>query len=201
MSKTTRFTEETIMNTPRLSQRAFTLIEQIVTIGLLAVIAATADPNFSDALSRLKIRVATSDLHSTLVKARNHAITQKTIVIVCQASNDNRFSCHDQRRRNANWKNGWIAYQDENNNGEFDTSEHVLHTSQNPDRINVVFNQTGRLRFFPDGRARSAGFYVCGDGSDAEGYVRLLYSGRARTSSTLSAKQRLTCQTLARSDS
>ena len=182
------------------SQLAFTLIEQCLAIGLLAVLTLTAIPSWSGFLTKTKIRATGSELHTTLMKARNHALENHVTVIVCEANSEQMSQCNKKRQRNTNWIQGWIAYADSNDNGELDSDEDIFHVSQNLNRIPVVFNQTGRLRFFTNGTSRSAGFYICHPGSETEAYIRLLYSGRSRISAELNTRQRSICQNSAASE-
>lgn len=56
--------------------RGFTAIELLVTIAILAVLAALAAPSFTPSLERWRVMQATEQLKSTLYFARSEAIKQ-----------------------------------------------------------------------------------------------------------------------------
>lgn len=173
--------------------RGFTLIELMVTVSILATLSAVAIPSFASILAKSKVQTMASSLHTTLNMARNHAITSQAVVMVCQASDSTLSKCVDQHPSNENWKHGWLIYQDDNSNNKFDHQDQLLRVFENGNMA-VVFNQRGRLRFFPDGSARSAGFYICNNTSDVMRHVRLLYTGRSRIDKFLGKKQRTICE-------
>jgi len=171
----------------------FTFIELIITTSILAVISALAVPSLSSLLADVRIGNKTNELHTALVMARNHATINQHVVIVCRASNRDLNECASEYPSNVNWQHGWLIYEDQNRNNHLDKSDQLLHVFRNQD-IAVVFNQRGRLRFFPDGSARSAGFYICSARSKRMRHLYLLYSGRSRVDDNLSEKQRAICK-------
>jgi len=178
-------------NIPRIA--GFTIIEILLVTALTAIVLGLAIPSFNSLLANTKTRTKASLLHATLHNARVHAITAQTVVIVCAASSNNPRQCNNNYSANSNWASGWLAYQDNNRNNRLDDTDKILNTVSNED-VGVVFNQRGRLRFFADGSARSAGFYICNKHSETASHIRLLYSGRARMTDSLSKKQLSKCK-------
>lgn len=174
--------------------RAFTLIELLITVTIIAISISIAIPSFNALIEKTKLKTTALDLHSTLMHARNHAISNRVMVIVCQANGSNFEQCSPRRKRYDNWRNGWISYADLNKNNELDRKDEILSVHKANGQTAVVFNQMGRLRFFPIGSARSAGFYMCSSNSSQTQYIRLLHTGRSRMSKELSPKQLLKCQ-------
>ncbi|GGZ99570.1 hypothetical protein GCM10008090_05230 [Arenicella chitinivorans] len=173
--------------------RGFTLLELMITVALVGVVTTIAVPSFGTLITNTRISTKASALHTALYQARTHAITHHEIVTVCAAADASMTECEPNRHANMNWRYGWILYADANGNNRLDSSDQLIRTYDGDDGVRVTFNQRGRLRFFADGHARSAGFYVCSANSEKEAYIRLLHTGRARTSRKLNKKQRSRC--------
>ena len=171
----------------------FNLLELTITTLILSLIVGAAVPNFAKALNRTYIATASNQLSTTLIGSRNHALSTGITVIICHAKDSSMQSCSEDRNRNTRWSNGVISYADLNEDNTLDEGDDILHTYQSHPSVIVVFNQSGRLRFFDDGSARSAGFYLCSSIITEERHVRLLYSGRSRTRANMSNEQRDTC--------
>lgn len=175
--------------------RGFTLLELMVSVSLLGVLTAISAPKFSTFIANTKVRASANTLHTALYQARSYALTHQTTVIICAAANSRLDECEKNREANKQWHHGLILYADHNGNNRLDGNDSLIRQLELNDNVQVVFNQRGRLRFFNDGHARSAGFYVCGENSRKEAYIRLLHTGRARISAKLSKKQRSLCLT------
>ena len=174
-------------------ERGFSFIELMITITILVILTGVAIPSFTGLMARNKVTVATNAVFESLYIARSYAITQQKKVHVCHMSEPNSMTCSDQRDYNTPWTNGWLVYADLNDDNDYDQGDSIIRVMQSSELTNVVFNQQGRLRFFPDGSARSAGFYVCDQQQQSYRHVYLLYSGRARVNQSLSAKQKSVC--------
>lgn len=175
--------------------RAFTLLELMLSVSLLGVMTAIAAPKFGAFIANTTIRANANTLHTALFQARSHALSHQTTVIVCAATDPKLEECEQNRQANKQWLHGLILFADNNGNNRLDASDLLIRQLEISEQVRVVFNQRGRLRFFEDGHARSAGFYVCGENSKKEAYIRLLHTGRARISGKLNKKQRSRCLT------
>jgi type IV fimbrial biogenesis protein FimT len=76
-------------------QRGFTAIELMVTLAVLAVLAAIAAPSFTPLIERWRVRQATEDLQSTLYYARSEAIKRGGGVTIAAAA--------------GGWADGWTV--------------------------------------------------------------------------------------------
>jgi len=171
----------------------YSLINLVVTTANTAILAIVAIPSFAGLVSKSVVEDSSANLQHSLTQARQYAVVNQTIVQVCRMANDDQSQCHQQRDFNASWSQGWLVFSDNNKNNELDSTDKVLSVTQNNTKSHVVFNQRGRLRFFPNGTARSAGFYICGADQKHYRHVVLLHTGRTRTSDTLAARQRNIC--------
>ncbi|GAA5183907.1 hypothetical protein GCM10023345_13300 [Acinetobacter kookii] len=86
-------------------QSAFTLIEFMVTIAILAIIATLAAPNLSQMLHNTKVNTSSGDILSFLQQSRTEAIRLGKTVIVCGSSDGS--SCLSANK--TNWSTGLIA--------------------------------------------------------------------------------------------
>ncbi|MFQ3243963.1 MAG: type IV fimbrial biogenesis protein FimT [Arenicella sp.] len=175
------------------SNGGFSLMELMITLSITATLASIAAPSFASMISDGRIKAASVQLSTTLAMARNHALSSTTTVIVCQAQDATMQRCSDAHRRNTRWSSGIITYADLNADNSLDENDQILTTLQSHESISMVFNQNGRLRFFADGSARSAGFYLCSKRSDRERHLKILHTGRTRTAAKLSDRNRETC--------
>lgn len=86
-------------------QSAFTLIELMVTIAILAIIATLAAPNLSQMLHNTKVNTSSGDILSFLQQSRTEAIRLGKTVTVCGSSDGS--SCLSANK--TNWSVGLIA--------------------------------------------------------------------------------------------
>jgi len=86
-------------------QSAFTLIELMVTIAILAIIATLAAPNLSQMLHNTKVNTSSGDILSFLQQARTEAIRLGKIVTVCGSSDGSNCLATNK----TNWSTGLIA--------------------------------------------------------------------------------------------
>jgi len=173
--------------------RGYSLLELIISVSMLALLLAIATPSFASVIHQSKIKATASTLSQSLYLARSSAIGQARTVLVCQIANSEGTTCVDKPKRNKNWRFGWLVYTDMNGNNTLDQDDEILFQYQPDQQTAVVFNQNGHLRFFANGSARSAGFYICGPESTRLTHIKLLHSGRTRTTTNDSEKRLQTC--------
>jgi len=174
-------------------QRGTTLVELLTFASILVTSLGIAVPSLAGIVQNSRIKSTSQMLNTNLMLARNYALTNRTRVIVCHASSPSQEACSEQRKRNTSWQNGVITYADRNANNELDADDHIISKMSISKNVSIVFNQNGRLRFFSDGSARSAGFYICNQAAQHQRHILILYSGRTRTMNTMSKKQEQTC--------
>lgn len=171
----------------------FTLAELLLTFTIGGILISLAAPGFTSVISKNQIEVQGNNLIASLQAARYTAIVQRKIVHVCQIRDLQTHECSNDYSRYRNWSAGWMTFIDVNRNNNFDDNDEIIKVIQGTSQIKVVFNQRGRLRYFPDGSARSAGFTLCDSQQQYYRHVYLLYTGRARMKTQVSPKQRANC--------
>lgn len=79
--------------------KGMTLIELMITIAILAVVAAIATPSLSNFINSNRLTGVANNLNATLISARSEAVKLKTDVTVAPVS--------------GSWSNGWtVSYVD-----------------------------------------------------------------------------------------
>lgn len=83
--------------------RAFTLIELMVTISVLAVVISLAAPSFSSMLRENRLAALSTEVQGALQLARSEAIKRRESITVCR-SNAAQTTCAN----GTNWGAGWL---------------------------------------------------------------------------------------------
>ncbi len=161
--------------------RGVTLLELIVTLTVVALLAAFGIPALYDYVQNLRLTAEINRLVAHLHLARTVAISRNTNVVMCKS--DDQRACADPAPRGADWSRGWILFVDDNDNGVHDSAELVLHRQEALNEgLTVRFNQPGRVRYQPTGIARSGRFTICDlRGAQFARSVILYWTGRPRT--------------------
>lgn len=114
------------------SARGFTAIELMVTVAILAVLAALAAPSFMPIIERWRVRDAAENLSTALYFARSEAIRLGGSVIIARNTSDS--GCTSSG--NTDWSCGWRVFYDANNNGSQDT----CNIANTPNECNIKIN-------------------------------------------------------------
>lgn len=114
-------------------------MEVMVTIAIVAILAALAAPSFSPTIERWRVRQATESLTSTLYFARSEAIKRGGQVVIHKLPNNTNNCTSATGTRD--WDCGWIVCHDTNNSGTCTSSDPVLQRIETP--ANVQVSRTG----------------------------------------------------------
>lgn len=173
----------------------FTLTELLVSLSILTLLTALAAPSFGSMLNRNKVLAQSNTLLLSLATARSAAVLHREMVHVCQLANRATPRCSSDYSAYRDWSRGWMVFMDLDRDGEYSDKDELVYVFDGSPQIKLVFNQRGRLRFFPNGRARSAGFTICDSGAEFYHHIYILYSGRTRIKKTVTEAQRRSCDT------
>ncbi len=175
------------------SNQGYTLLELLLTVSFIAILAGAAAPSFANVISNRHVSSTSNQLTSTLMLSRNHAINSGVTVIVCHAKDASLSTCSGSRKRNTPWSQGVISYADLDGDNSLSDQDRILSTFRPHESVVAMFNQNGRLRFFPDGSARSAGFLLCSAFGDRQRHIRILHTGRTRSSDKMAQHHLRAC--------
>lgn len=109
--------------------RGFTAIELLVTMAIIAVLAALAAPSFTPIIERWRIRNASENIVTALYFARSEAIRLGGNVVIIKNANDGNCTSTG----NTDWSCGWKVFYDVNNNGIQDT----CNTASTPNECDI----------------------------------------------------------------
>lgn len=112
------------MGTVRSGSQGFTVIEMLLALVVLIVLNAFAVPAMSEMLHSVRLSSATQSLVASLQLTRIEAIKRSRRVVLCKSANGENCS------RTGGWEQGWIVFQDSNNNATVDAGEIILHREQ-----------------------------------------------------------------------
>lgn len=157
--------------------RGFSLLELLMVLVIAAVVAALATPALNSLRRQFDLAGAADTLLEHLNRARSHAVTSGRRVTLCPLDAG---GCGGAEH----WSQGWMAFEDHDNDGARDAAEPVLVRYRNdPNRVAVAFRKTGaRLYYRPTGYGWPAGtFRFCAARGGATGHaVIVALNGRAR---------------------
>lgn len=92
-----------------LSQSGFTLIELMITVAIVAILAALVAPALQEFAIKNRLKNIGFEFTSSVLKARNTAINGNTCVTLCISTNtdENLPSCSTT---GSDWQVGWIGF-------------------------------------------------------------------------------------------
>jgi type IV fimbrial biogenesis protein FimT len=171
----------------RVADRGFTLIEIMIALVIFAILVGAALPSYRDWIAAQQLANHAHFVTDTLDLARSEAIKHGYRVNVCK-SRDLRV-CTDV----GGWEQGWLLFIDENDSGQVDDDELVLHREgpagnaitmrgNRPVENYVSYTSLGHARL-TSGALQMGTFVLCKPGQNALNVV-LANSGRARIDKT-----------------
>jgi type IV fimbrial biogenesis protein FimT len=140
----------------RSKQRGFTLGETLATLAVAGIGLSLAVPGLQSVAEGNRRAIAVNQLVATMHLARGEAVMRNRHVTVC--ASDDGESCADRP-----WEYGWIAYLDEDADGQRDPDETIIDQVGGLPGLELGSDEFDRgLSYRPDGRA-------AGDSADTSG--------------------------------
>ena len=138
--------------TTNTNQRGYTLVELMVSIGVLTILGAVALPGMESIMLNNSRVSLTNEFVNSLHVARSEAATRNQRVTMCASSNGT--SCGNSSA----WKNGWIVFNDVDLSGApGGADELIIKHVQSDGEIDIVPNTfSNSITYRPNGRAMAA---------------------------------------------
>jgi type IV fimbrial biogenesis protein FimT len=165
----------------------FTLIELLVSLAIAAVLLSAGLPSYRHWLGQSRLNNQAEFIAGAANEARSEAIRRNLRVTLCKTSDAG--SCNE----NARWEQGWIMFVDQNQNGDLDEGEPILHIegpAQAPISVRgnepvanyISFTALGHARTL-NGALQMGTLRLCSSGYEAVKVV-LANGGRVRIERT-----------------
>lgn len=100
--------------------RGFTVIEAVVTLAVLGTLVAASVSTVGELVEGLRLGTVSNDVLQHLHLARSEAIKRNTRVALCRSADG--ATCSTAGR----WDQGWMMFQDRNNDGSRDEGEEFV---------------------------------------------------------------------------
>jgi len=162
----------------RLNQ-GFTLLELVATVAVSAVLMLIAVPSFNSTLSTNCAITGANSLLTKLTLARSEAIKRSQSVSMCK-SNDGAVCV---RGGTVDWSQGFVMFEDNNNDGLLDAGEKVIAAESTPKACGSISanKYPDYIRFNSEGVVNSNGsFFVSANSAPNVNRTVAVYRGRVR---------------------
>lgn len=161
--------------------RGFSLIELMVTLGVLLISTTVGLPALAGLLEHQRSAAALGALTTQMQLARMAAITYRQPALLCPSRDG--ADCDG----GADWSGGWIVFLDRDGNRRVDAGDEIIRAETAPtSRQLQVQATTGRphVRYLPDGRSAGSNLTisVCNRDGQLLGAVIVNNAGRPRVS-------------------
>ena len=161
---------------------AYTLLELMVTLAIVAILASVAVPSYNGMMNNSRQSAALNLFLGELHFARSEAVKRSRQVMVCAAN-----ATSDDCSGTDSWDQGWLIFIDDDRDDTFDSGEQLLRIAD-PVNTRLDFTPstdvTTRVRYRPNGISLDSGsFTVCDDrGADNAKAVVINVTGRPQVS-------------------
>jgi type IV fimbrial biogenesis protein FimT len=126
--------------------QGFTLIEFTIVMAIVVILVSIASPSIINFLGNSDLRSSAASITGDLGTARAEALRTRQAVSVCPKTSTTANSC------GTDWTNGWVVFQDTNNNQQVDTGERIVRSQEGLDGsstitgpANFVFRSSGTV--------------------------------------------------------
>jgi len=130
----------------------FTLIDQMIVVSIVMILMGQALPSISSTLQKNRISSVYNEALAALNYVRSIAVSTSSWATLCK-SNPTGTACASSQ--STPWTNGWIVFEDANNNGEINTGE-TIHLQNNtlPSQLLINYSRNKqRISYSAEGYA------------------------------------------------
>lgn len=105
----------------------FTLVELMIVVAIVGMFSTFAAPYMRSYISNSSSNSLSSTLLIDIMYARNHAISNETIVkMIPTGAADTGVSTFTPNSTGVNWGQGWTIFEDDNDNDNIDPGENIV---------------------------------------------------------------------------
>ncbi len=122
---------ETLTN-QKANQHGFSLLELMVTLGVLGVLLVAAFPNFNEMITGQRLKTQANDTLTALLLAKSEAIKRRTTVTICAMKTNVENQCGTN---GIEWANGWVIFDDLDGDGVVDNGEDIIKFNGDYDKL------------------------------------------------------------------
>ncbi len=165
----------------------FTLIELLLTLMLLAGLTVMASTGLQALAGASRADTVINRLRTALNLARSEAVMRGTSVVICRVGVNPQQCAGDNATGQQEWGQGWILYQDKNNNKslELGSGDQILRQFEPvPAGFVLKWNRGDFVAYKPSGSLFSLSGSFCLDHPQSDGAwrreLRIPYTGRIR---------------------
>lgn len=138
----------------------FTLVELMIVLAIVGILSMVAAPSMRTYIANSSSNSLSSTLLIDIMYARNHAISNETIVkMIPTGTADIGVSAFIPNSSGVNWAQGWTIFEDDNDNDEIDANENIV-------RVHISFGPDAHISSGPIGQvldsANPIGFSTLG---------------------------------------
>ena len=125
----------------------FTLIELMVVLALVAIILSLAAPSFMNIIANNRVASVANELVTALNVGKSEAVRTGEHTVLCKSPDG--VQCDTS----ASWSDGWLLFQDTDNNQAVNDGERIIRVGRAPDsRLDLDFYTANYIGFNPNGR-------------------------------------------------
>jgi type IV fimbrial biogenesis protein FimT len=147
------------------NNKAFTLLEVIIVLAVIALLGVIAWPNFKDFMAQRRLNGAAREVQGSLMAARMQAVSENRR-IVQKIDNGSQYT----------------LFRDSNNNGTMEAGEWIITKDLHPAYHDVSFSASSGdiIIFYPNGTANSGTINLTSNFAESTGSKRITISMSGR---------------------
>ncbi len=181
----------------KLRAEGFTLVELMVTVAIVAIMAAIALPSYQALVINSRMTTQASEFLTTLEFTRSEAVKRNTRVTMCKSNNGTSCLINAAADLTASWQPGWIVFIDGGTAGDIDGTDTILKVHGALIGGSTLVGNilvTNYVSYMSNGLAQQAGggmqggtFTLCSSNTAMAGRTIVLTTGTSRARITQTA--------------